>query len=193
MNADSEYDMIQAFDIEYSSVIMTWVSDNKTLVFNERTNNFTTFASFVPSRYFSYQDMTLAPKKTVNFNQIYELFGGTGVLSYIGESASTFMVEFVVNKEGMSSKRFLSTGLSVGDNYTFTDPTVSMSVNGDVSFPFSVTTFQKRFDNWFGAFNKSAGNQPIGQYAVVRIQSAAYIIILGAVTKFRTVFRSLFK
>jgi hypothetical protein len=193
MNADSEYDMIQAFDIEYSSVIMTWVSDNKTLVFNERTNNFTTFASFVPSRYFSYQDMTLAPKKTINFNQIYELFGGTGVLSYIGESASTFMVEFVVNKEGMSSKRFLSTGLSVGDNYTFTDPTVSMSVNGDTAFPFSVTTFQKRFDNWFGAFNKSAGNQPIGQYAVVRIQSAAYIIILGAVTKFRTVFRSLFK
>lgn len=193
MNADSEYDMIQAFDIEYSSVIMTWVSDSKTLVFNERTNNFTTFASFVPSRYFSYQDMTLAPKKTINFNQIYELFGGTGVLSYIGESASTFMVEFVVNKEGMSSKRFLSTGLSVGDNYTFTDPTVSMSVNGDTAFPFSVTTFQKRFDNWFGAFNKSAGNQPIGQYAVVRIQSAAYIIILGAVTKFRTVFRSLFK
>lgn len=193
MNADSEYDMIQTFDIEYSSVIMTWVSDNKTLVFNERTNNFTTFASFVPSRYFFYQNMTLAPKKTVNFNQIYELFGGTGVLSYIGESPSEFKISFVVNKEGMSSKRFLSTGLSVGEGYAFTDPTVSMSVNGDSVFPFSITTFQKRFDNWFGAFNKSAGNQPIGQYAVVRIQSTAYIIILGAVTKFRTVFRSLFK
>lgn len=193
MNADSEYDMIQTFDIEYSSVIMTWVSDNKTLVFNERTNNFTTFASFVPSRYFFYQNMTLAPKKTINFNQIYELFGGTGVLSYIGESPSEFKISFVVNKEGMSSKRFLSTGLSVGEGYAFTDPTVSMSVNGDSVFPFSITTFQKRFDNWFGAFNKSAGNQPIGQYAVVRIQSTAYIIILGAVTKFRTVFRSLFK
>lgn len=193
MNADSEYDMIQTFDIEYSSVIMTWVSDNKTLVFNERTNNFTTFASFVPSRYFFYQNMTLAPKKTVNFNQIYELFGGTGVLSYIGESPSEFKISFVVNKEGMSSKRFLSTGLSVGEGYAFTDPTVSMSVNGDSVFPFSITTFQKRFDNWFGAFNKSAGNQPIGQYAVIRIQSTAYIIILGAVTKFRTVFRSLFK
>jgi hypothetical protein len=87
----------------------------------------------------------------------------------------------------------LSTGLSVGEGYAFVDPTVSMSVNGDTVFPFTVTLFQKRFDNWFGAFNKNNGKQPIGQYAVIRIQSSAYIAILGAVTKFRTVFRSLFK
>jgi hypothetical protein len=194
MNAENEYDMIQTFDVEYASVIMTWGLDSKTLLFNERTNNFTTFTTFQPLRYFFYQNMTLAPKPSiVDFNQVYELFGGTGVLDYLGAGASVFRMEFVVNKEGMSSKRFLSTGLSVGEGYAFVDPTVSMSVNGDTVFPFTVTLFQKRFDNWFGAFNKNNGKQPIGQYAVIRIQSSAYIAILGAVTKFRTVFRSLFK
>jgi hypothetical protein len=194
MNAENEYDMIQTFDVEYASVIMTWGLDSKTLLFNERTNNFTTFTTFQPLRYFFYQNMTLAPKPSiVDFNQVYELFGGTGVLDYLGAGASVFRMEFVVNKEGMSSKRFLSTGLSVGEGYAFVDPTVSMSVNGDTVFPFTVTLFQKRFDNWFGAFNKSNGKQPIGQYAVIRIQSSVYIAILGAVTKFRTVFRSLFK
>jgi hypothetical protein len=194
MNAENEYDMIQTFDVEYASVIMTWGLDSKTLLFNEKTNNFTTFTTFQPLRYFFYQNMTLAPKPSiVDFNQVYELFGGTGVLDYLGAGASTFRIEFVVNKEGMSSKRFLSTGLSVGEGYAFVDPTVSMSVNGDTVFPFTVTLFQKRFDNWFGAFNKNNGKQPIGQYAVIRIQSSAYIAILGAVTKFRTVFRSLFK
>ena len=194
MNADSEYDMIQVFDIEHASVIMTWGADSKTLLFNERTNNFSTFASFVPSRYFFYQNMTLAPKPSiVDFNQIYELFGGTGVLDYLGAGASIFRVSFVVNKNGMSDKRFLSAGLSVGEGYAFTDPTVAISVNGDTVFPHTVTTFQKRFDNWFGAFNKYAGNQPIGQYGVVKVESSVYIVILGAVTKFRNIFRSLFK
>ena len=194
MNAENEYDMIQTFDVEYASVIMTWGLDSKTLLFNEKTNNFTTFTTFQPLRYFFYQNMTLAPKPSiVDFNQVYELFGGTGVLDYLGAGASVFRMEFVVNKEGMSSKRFLSTGLSVGEGYAFVDPTVSMSVNGDTVFPFTVTLFQKRFDNWFGAFNKNNGKQPIGQYAVIRIQSSVYIAILGAVTKFRTVFRSLFK
>jgi hypothetical protein len=68
-----------------------------------------------------------------------------------------------------------------------------MSVNGDVVFPHTITTFQKRHDNWFGAFNKAAGKQPIGQYGVVKVESSAYIVILGAVTKFRNIFRSLFK
>jgi hypothetical protein len=194
MNAENEYDMRQAFDVEYASVIMTLGLDSKTLLFNERTNNFTSFASFIPLRYFSYQNITLAPRiSATDYNQIYELFGGTTFLSYLGEASSVFRIEFVVNKEGMSSKRFLSTGLSVGEGYAFVDPTVSMSVNGDTVFPFTVTLFQKRFDNWFGAFNKNNGKQPIGQYAVIRIQSSAYIAILGAVTKFRTVFRSLFK
>lgn len=194
MNAENEYDMRQTFDVEYASVIMTWSLDSRTLLFNEKVNNFTSFASFVPLRYFFYQNITLAPRiDAVNFNQVYELFGGTGVLNYLGAGASIFRMEFIVNKEGMSSKRFLSTGLSVGEGYAFVDPTVSMSVDGDVTFPFTVTTFQKRFDNWFGAFNKASGKQPIGQYAVVRIQSSAYITILGAVTKFRTIFRSLFK
>jgi hypothetical protein len=194
MNAVDEFDMVQVFDIEYASVIMTWTDDSKTLLFNERTNNFTTFASFSPSRYFSYQNMTLAPRTSISeFNQVYELFGGTGVLNYLGAGTSVFRIEFVLNKEGMSTKRFLSTALSVGEGYNFTDPEMSMSVNGDTVFPFTVTTFQKRFDNWFGAFNKYLGYQPIGQYAIVRIQSSAYIVILGAVSKFRTIFRSLFK
>jgi len=188
MNAVAEYDMIQVFDIEHASVIITWT--DKTLLFNERNNNFSTFASFYPERYFSYQNLALAPANT---NQVYELFGGTGVLQYLGEAASTFMIEYVANKGGMSDKRFLSTALSVGTGYSFTNPTVNMSVNGDSVFPHAITTYEKRFENWFGAFNKSGGQQPIGQYGIVRVESSAYILLLGAVTKFRNIFRSLFK
>jgi hypothetical protein len=195
MQAVAEYDMIQTFDIEHASVIMTWGgTQNKTLLFNEKSNNFSTFASFIPLRYFPYQNIVLAPRiSATDYNQIYELFGGAGVLNYLGIAPSIFMIEYVVNKGGMSDKRFLSTALSVGDGYSFTNPTVAMSVNGDSVFPHTITTFEKRFENWFGAFNKSAGQQPIGQCAVVRVESTAYIILLGAVTKFRNIFRSLFK
>ncbi len=195
MNAEAEYDMVQVFDIEHASVIMTWGgAQSKTLFFNEKSNNFSSFASFIPLRYFPYQNITLAPRiSATDFNQIYELSGGTTYLSYLGEAPSVFRIEYVANKGGMSSKRFLSAALSVGEGYAFTDPAVSMSVNGDVVFPHTITTFQKRHDNWFGAFNKAAGKQPIGQYGVVKVESSAYIVILGAVTKFRNVFRSLFK
>jgi hypothetical protein len=195
MNAEAEYDMVQVFDIEHASVIMTWGgAQSKTLFFNEKSNNFSSFASFIPLRYFPYQNITLAPRiSATDFNQIYELSGGTTYLSYLGEAPSVFRIEYVANKGGMSSKRFLSAALSVGEGYAFTDPVVSMSVNGDVVFPHTITTFQKRHDNWFGAFNKAAGKQPIGQYGVVKVESSAYIVILGAVTKFRNVFRSLFK
>jgi hypothetical protein len=145
-------------------------------------------------RYFPYQNITLAPRiSATDYNQIYELSGGTNYLSYLGAAPSVFRIEYVANKGGMSSKRFLSAALSVGEGYTFTNPAVSMSVNGDVVFPHTITTFQKRHDNWFGAFNKAAGKQPIGQYGVVKVESSAYIVILGAVTKFRNIFRSLFK
>ena len=195
MNAEAEYDMVQVFDIEHASVIMTWGgAQSKTLFFNEKSNNFSSFASFIPLRYFPYQNITLAPRiSATDYNQIYELSGGTTYLSYLGEAPSVFRIEYVANKGGMSSKRFLSAALSVGEGYTFTDPAVSMSVNGDAVFPHTITTFQKRHDNWFGAFNKAAGKQPIGQYGVVKVESSAYIVILGAVTKFRNVFRSLFK
>jgi len=195
MVAQAEYDMVQVFDIEHASVIMTWGgAQSKTLFFNEKSNNFSSFASFIPLRYFPYQNITLAPRiSATDYNQIYELSGGTNYLSYLGAASSVFRIEYVANKGGMSSKRFLSAALSVGEGYTFTNPAVSMSVNGDVVFPHTITTFQKRHDNWFGAFNKAAGKQPIGQYGVVKVESSAYIVILGAVTKFRNIFRSLFK
>jgi hypothetical protein len=195
MDAQAEYDMVQVFDIEHASVIMTWGgAQSKTLFFNEKSNNFSSFASFIPLRYFPYQNITLAPRiSATDYNQIYELSGGTNYLSYLGAAPSVFRIEYVANKGGMSSKRFLSAALSVGEGYTFTNPAVSMSVNGDVVFPHTITTFQKRHDNWFGAFNKAAGKQPIGQYGVVKVESSAYIVILGAVTKFRNIFRSLFK
>ena len=190
MDAVEEYDLIQVFDIEHASVIMTWGGVPKTLVFNERNNNFSTFTSFHPERYFSYQNLALAPS---SINKVYELFGGTGVLEYLGAAASTFQLEYVANKGGMSDKRFLSTVLSVGTGYTFTNPTVNMSVNGESVFPHAITTYEKRFENWFGAFNKSGGQQPIGQYGIIKVESSAYILLLGAVTKFRNIFRSLFK
>lgn len=162
---------------------------DKTLFFNEKNNSFSTFASFKPTRYFQFNNVTLAPKD----NRIYELFGGAGYLTFLGDVQGEFSVVFSANKNAAADKRFYSVGIAVGDHYTFTEPTISLSVKSPDTFPYNVTKAQLRQDNYFAAFGKDSGVQPIGQYGLVKIVSSAYIEIFAAFTKHRNIFRTMFR
>lgn len=188
---DKEYDMVMTYDTTYRSVILTYPRIPETLMYSEKINAFTTFTSFQPQRYFQWQNITLAPNPSVSdFNQVHELFGGTGYLEYFG-IPSVFRIDISVNKGGVNDKRFIATGLSIGDNYIFTDPTITLSTDG-TSFNYT-SEGQKRYGNYVAAFKKYVGQQPISQFGVIRIVSDSYIEILGIVSKWRQVFRSLFK
>lgn len=188
-SVSKEYDMIQVYDPKYATQIMTFKneSDKYTLLFNENANNFSTFASFKPSRYFLLNNQSLAPYQ----NSVYELFTGN-YLSFFG-SLGEFNIKFTANKGMLNDKRYLSTSLSVGTGYTFTAPTVSMSVSSHTAFPHLGVLGEKRWDNFFVAFAKSGGQQPIGQFAIIEVKTSAYIELLGAVTKWRSIFRGLFR
>ena len=42
-------------------------------------------------------------------------------------------------------------------------------------------------------FNNDNNGQPIGQYGLIKISTSSYIQILGVITKFRNIYRTLFK
>ena len=184
-----EYDMIQVYDPKYASQIMTFKNEASkyTLMYNEKSNNFATFITMNPLRYFLFNNLSMASY----VSSVYELFTGA-TLSFFG-SAQEFNIKFVANKGVLNDKRFLSTALSVGTGYTFTDPTVAMSVSSHTVFPHLGTLAEKRWDNFFVAFAKAAGQQPIGQFAIIEVKTPAYIELMGAVTKWRGIFRGLFK
>jgi hypothetical protein len=156
-------------------------------MYNENVNNFSTFVTINPLRYFQFNNLSMASYNS----SVYELFTGA-TLSFFG-SGQEFNIKFVANKGVLSDKRFLSTAIAVGTGYSFTDPSVSMSVESASAFPHIGTQAEKRWDNFFVAFAKSLGKQPIGQFAIIEIKTPAYIEIMGAVTKWRNIFRGLFK
>jgi hypothetical protein len=184
-----EYDMIQVYDPKYASQIMTFKNEASkyTLMYNEKSNNFATFITMNPLRYFLFNNLSMASY----ISSVYELFTGA-TLSFFG-SSQEFNIKFVANKGVLNDKRFLSTALSVGTGYTFTSPTVAMSVSSHTVFPHLGTLAEKRWDNFFVAFAKAAGQQPIGQFAIIEVKTSAYIELMGAVTKWRGIFRGLFK
>lgn len=188
-SVEKEYDMIQVYDPKYATQIMTFRTEGikYTLFYNENVNNFSTFATFRPSRYFLLNNQSYA----VHNGSIWKLFTG-GYLNFFG-SLYEFNIKFVANKGVLNDKRFLSTAISVGTGYSFTDPTVSMSVSSPSAFPHIGTLAEKRWDNFFVAFAKAAGQQPIGQFGIVEVKTSAYIELMGAVTKWRGIFRGLFK
>ena len=186
---NKEYDMIQVYDPKYASQIMTFKNEASkyTLMYNEKANNFSTFITMNPLRYFQFNNLSMASYS----NAVYQLFTGA-TLNFFGD-AQEFNIKFVANKGVLNDKRFLSIALSVGTGYSFIDPTVSMSVSSHTAFPHIGTQAQKRWDNFFVAFAKAAGQQPIGQFAIIEVKTPAYIELMGAVTKWRGIFRGLFK
>ena len=193
---NTEYSMVMAYNVEYASVIITMFgTTNNTLMFNEKSNNFSTFASFKPIRYFFFKNKTIAPQNSAGgYNQLYDLFGDkNNYLYFLGNTQGQFSVTLSSNKGGTNDKRFLSCGLMVGAGYNFTNPSINLSTDSPVAFPYSSSLGQKRYDNYVSAFNNDNNGQPIGQYGLIKISTSSYIQILGVITKFRNIYRTLFK
>ena len=81
----------------------------------------------------------------------------------------------------------------VGAGYNFTNPSINLSTDSPVAFPYSSSLGQKRYDNYVSAFNNDNNGQPIGQYGLIKISTNSYIQIFGVITKFRNIYRTLFK
>jgi hypothetical protein len=193
---NSEYNMVMAYNVEYASVIITMFgTTNNTLMFNEKSNNFSTFASFKPIRYFFFKNKTIAPQNSASgYNQLYDLFGDkNNYLYFLGNTQGQFSITLSSNKGGTNDKRFLSCGVMVGAGYNFTNPSINLSTDSPVAFPYSSSLGQKRYDNYVSAFNNDNNGQPIGQYGLIKISTSSYIQILGVITKFRNIYRTLFK
>jgi len=193
---NSEYSMVMAYNVEYASVIITMFgTTNNTLMFNEKSNNFSTFASFKPIRYFFFKNKTIAPQNSASgYNQLYDLFGDkNNYLYFLGNTQGQFSITLSSNKGGTNDKRFLSCGLMVGTGYNFTNPNINLSTDSPTAFPYGSSLGQKRYDNYVSAFNNDNNGQPIGQYGLIKISTSSYIQILGVITKFRNIYRTLFK
>jgi len=193
---NNEYSMVMAYNVEYASVIITMFgTTNNTLMFNEKSNNFSTFASFKPIRYFFFKNKTIAPQNSASgYNQLYDLFGDkNNYLYFLGNTQGQFSITLSSNKGGTNDKRFLSCGLMVGAGYNFTNPNINLSTDSPTAFPYSSSLGQKRYDNYVSAFNNDNNGQPIGQYGLIKISTSSYIQILGVITKFRNIYRTLFK
>lgn len=193
---NNEYSMVMAYNVEYASVIMTMFgTTNNTLMFNEKSNNFSTFASFKPIRYFFFKNKTIAPQNSAGgYNQLYDLFGDkNNYLYFLGNTQGQFSITLSSNKGGTNDKRFLSCGVMVGAGYNFTNPSINLSTDSPVAFPYSSSLGQKRYDNYVSAFNNDNNGQPIGQYGLIKISTNSYIQIMGVITKFRNIYRTLFK
>lgn len=193
---NNEYSMVMAYNVEYASVIMTMFgTTNNTLMFNEKSNNFSTFASFKPIRYFFFKNKTIAPQNSAGgYNQLYDLFGDkNNYLYFLGNTQGQFSITLSSNKGGINDKRFLSCGVMVGAGYNFTNPSINLSTDSPVAFPYSSSLGQKRYDNYVSAFNNDNNGQPIGQYGLIKISTNSYIQIFGVITKFRNIYRTLFK
>lgn len=173
-----------------------------TLIFNEMKNAFTTFTSYYPTRYFSFQQDTMASRPIPNLGQIYLLDKGADYLKWWNNGttlkAGEFMVEVVVNKNPEISKRLVSTALSVGENFDINNlPTLIVTNETQTSTQEDwllrrgeLITSVKNQINGVGTLTSSP---IIGQWNKVKITHPYYIKLISIVNRFYAKFRLPFR
>jgi len=187
-NADNiEYNVHGIFDIEHQGVIVNFQNEGKCVVFNERMDAFSTFITTNPSRFYHYNDKVFASDGVQE--SIWDMFATTNYMNWFNVP-NIFLLEFASNKDGFGDKRYLTAELILGkENYT--NPTLTLDAGGD-GYLYDVEPLSKRYSIlWGGVRNSRADRrkQPVGEYSVTKVTTNAYIEILGAVVKFRPIYR----
>ncbi len=166
-----------------------------TLIWNEQENNFKPFATPLPERYFLYNNSVIVPKGIPSYSRMYDLYGGTGYLDWFDESplpslTGTFIMEYSAHKDALTMQRFFNLNLEVDETHSLnSNPTVTISTDVQTS-TINPTDFRLEYGLLRAAFKNDESGQPIiNNWAKIRITSSVYIRILGAVTRFRNVFR----
>lgn len=109
-SSNSQWELLDTTDANYYNY---W-----TLIFNENRNSFTTFASFLPSRYFMFNNQVYIPNVVSDYGVGFLHEGGTDQLKWYEYNGNykngEFIIEPVLNKYGNVEKRIIATALTLG-------------------------------------------------------------------------------
>jgi hypothetical protein len=170
-----------------------------TIIFNEKFNFFRGNFSLIVSRYFNYDGIVIVPRGRAEFNSVYNLFGGSGILQWLDQGGvfkqCSFEVEWSVNKQGNVPKRFSWYGLVVGtdhieantpDAVLYTATQTSDSVGG-ANYEFNDGQIAE------GVFSDHADDPIVSEYMKIRLKSTRYLRIFNLVASFYYKYRNLMK
>ncbi len=173
-----------------------------TLIFNELRNSFSTFTSYYPLRYLNFQQDTMASRPIDNVGQVYILDKGTDYLKWWNNGsthkAGEFMVEVVVNKNPEVSKRLVSTGLAVGENFD-TNNLPTLIANNETQTSTQTEWLLRRGELITSVKNQVTGvgtltSSPIiGQWNKIKITHTYYIKLVSIINRFYAKFRLPFR
>jgi hypothetical protein len=175
-----------------------------TLVFNERANAFTSFASFLPARYFQYEGRLLCPNPRatdVAYGEVDELFVNDNYLKYFGKGLvgtnpkqGTFTIEITTNKNGLAPKRMIATSLAVGTNHDTANNPLLRVYNDSQFSNIQPSEFELRMGNLAGAVRDDGdGKVLIGEWFSYKITTQGFMRLLGFLNTFYAKYRTPFR
>lgn len=159
-----------------------------TLIFNEKRNAFVPFTSFLPKRYFAFNNSMVLPKPIPTFGKLYELWKGEDILEWFLEDGDfkqgEMMFEFSCNKFPDTSKHLIMAGLFTGEVLDPADyPTITAS-----NLTQSVTTTNlmlRRGELGTGSIAYDGSSEPmIAQFNKIRVTNQNYMRVLSMIARF---------
>ncbi len=165
-----------------------------TLVFNEKINAFTTFATFMPYRYFNYMGRIICPRPLEAWGDVSEMFIGGTYLNFFNGQGGSFEFEVTTNKNGFQPKKSTATSLVVGSEHdTANNPDLTVYNDSQTSTT-TAEQFELRRDNLAGSVrDDDNGHGIIGNWASYKFISTAFMRVLAVVNTFYTKYRTPFK
>jgi hypothetical protein len=187
----SAWEYIPTTDLKYYNY--------STIIFNEKFNFFRGNFSLIVSRYFNYDGIVIVPRGRAEFNSVYNLFGGSGILQWLDRGGvfkqGSFEVEWSVNKQGNIPKRFSWYGLVVGtDHIEANNPDAVLYTATQTSDSVGGTNYE--FGNGQiaeGVFSDHSDDPIVSEYMKIRLKSTRYLRIFNLVASFYYKYRNLMK
>jgi hypothetical protein len=168
-----------------------------TAVFNEKYNFFQGFFSLIPSRYFYYNGEVFLPRGIAPFDNMFNLFGGSGHLQWLNVDGQfkqgNFILEWVSNSGGFIPCRYSAMGLIVGTDHT-NNPSLLVTTDTQTSLSVGGSEFTYLNGQIAQGILPDENDDPItSEYAKIRLSNTAFYRVFGAVVTFYQRARTLFK
>ena len=168
-----------------------------TAMFNEKYNFFQGFFSLIPSRYFYYNGQVFLPRGVAPFDNVFNLFGGTGYLQWLDVGGSfkqgNFILEWVSNSGGYIPCRYSSMGLIVGTDH-INNPSLLVTTSTQTSLSVGGSEFTYLNGQIAQGILPDDNDDPLtSEYAKIRVSNTSFYRVFGAVVSFYQRARTLFK
>lgn len=170
-----------------------------TAIYNEKFNFFQGFFSLIASRYFYYNGEVFLPRGIAPFDNMFNLFGGSGHLQWLNVSGEykqgNFILEWVSNSGGFIPCRYKKIGLVVGtDHNQANNPSLSVYNESQTSLSVGDAEFTYLNGQISQGILPDVSDDPItSEYAKVRLSNTSFYRVFGAVVGFYQRARTLFK